>query len=177
LRIFIALLFDEKNRKTIFDYAGKIQEYSETGNYTTLNNLHLTMLFIGQTELNVVNEIYSKLSQIKSSKFEYETGKIKFFKKSGNRKILYLSLKDTYRLKELYVKIVAKINELGMNFSTNKFTPHITLARQVRLNEDFKDDMYQVKSLKLVANRISIMESTRIDGELVYQELYSIPLE
>ncbi len=177
MRIFIALLFDETNKNMIYEYANRLKEHSKSGNYSTLNNLHLTMLFIGQTDFSVVEEIYGKLSEIKSESFEYQTGNISYFEKSRNRKILYLSLKDTFKIKQLHVKIVAKINELGMDFNINKFTPHITLAREVLFEDGFDNKNLNVPELKLKAKAISIMESKRVGGELVYQELYNIPLE
>ncbi len=176
MRIFIALLFDEDNKKKIFSYEKNIERNAISGNFTAYNNLHLTMLFIGQTELDMVLKINEKLKEIRSKQFEYKTGNIKYFQKSRNRKIMYLSLKNTFSLKELYVKIVAKINEIGLDFSMNKFTPHITLGRQVLLPETYDENILKAKELNLRATKISVMESTRINGELIYRELYSIPL-
>lgn len=177
MRIFIALLFDDENNDKIFSCTKTLKEHSASGNFSSYNNLHLTMLFIGQTDPDMVKKIYDKLLNIKSNAFKYHSGNIGYFSKSRNRKILYLGLKDTYRIKELHVKIVAKINELGMNFNVNKFTPHITLGREVLLKDDFDPNIYKVESLELKAKNMSIMESTRVNGKLVYKELYSIPLK
>jgi RNA 2',3'-cyclic 3'-phosphodiesterase len=176
LRIFIALLFSEKNKKKIYEYQKNVEQISKKGNFTSFNNLHLTMLYIGETELSIIEDIYEKLSEIVANSFSYKTKNIKYFQKSGNRKILYLSLKETYKLQELYVKVVAKIKEVGLNFSNNKFTPHITLARQVLLDEPYDELVFNVPELDLDATKLSVMESTRINGKLIYRELYSIKL-
>ncbi len=177
MRIFIALLFSEPNKQKIYEYGRQIEKVSDSGNFSTYNNLHLTLLFIGRTEVENVRKIADKLSEIKADKFEYQTGDIDFFKRSKLRKIVYLGLKDKYRLRQLYNRIIIKINEIGMDYSANRFTPHITLARQVVLNEEFDESLLHVEPLTLEADRISLMESKRVDGELVYSEIFSVPLK
>jgi 2'-5' RNA ligase len=54
------------------------------------------------------------------------------------------------------------------------FTPHITLGRQVVCNEEFGKlvEMINVDNMTILVDKISLMESTREDGELKYRPIY-----
>jgi len=176
MRIFIALLFEDEIKDLIYDYLEEVESISDSGNFSSNENLHLTLLYLGETSPAMLERIRYKLNEIVMKKFFYETETLGSFKKSQNRRIVYLGVKKSFNLESLYNLVVLKLKELGLNFPTEKYTPHITLGRQVSLIAE--DEIRQVKteSLRIQATRISIMESTRIDGELTYRELYQIPL-
>ncbi|MDY0139036.1 MAG: 2'-5' RNA ligase family protein, partial [Candidatus Izemoplasmatales bacterium] len=53
---------------------------------------------------------------------------------------------------------------------SDNFTPHITLGRKVKISkEDLLDIL--VDEVEVEFDRISIMESKRVDGDLIYEEL------
>ncbi len=177
MRTFIALLFNDEIKNKIYDYLEEVEEMSESGNFSSFDNLHLTILYLGEISPAMVEKVKTKLQEIVFHKFNYETEKLGFFKKGQNKRIVYLGVKKSYNLESLYNFVTFKLKEVGLNFPTEKYTPHITLGRQVTLISD--DDLFQIKTENQIieANRISIMESTRIDGELTYIERHNIPLK
>ncbi len=177
MRIFIALLFPETVKKTIYTYLKETEEIAVSGNFTLYNNLHLTLLYLGETSEDMLNKIKSVLSDINLDIFDYETNKIDFFSKNKSKKIIYLEVEKSFKLQQLYNHIAIKLKEINLNYPTEKYTPHITLGRQVSLISDDDTKLIKTQPLRILADRISIMESTRINGELTYVELTSIPLK
>ena len=177
MRIFIALLFEEENKNIIYDILQEVRVISAKGDFTSIGNLHLTLVYIGQTEKDQLKTIREKLSELHVHKFTYMTTKIKYFKKNNNQKIIYLGVEKTNALLELYQQVAHKLNEIGYDFPTEKYTPHITLGRKVQIKEYESTHSIYCNPLVLHATKISVMESKRVDDNLVYEELFSIPLK
>ncbi|XMB72136.1 RNA 2',3'-cyclic phosphodiesterase [Mycoplasmatota bacterium WC30] len=177
MRIFIALLFEDEKKDIIYDIIQEIKFISKSGNFTDIKNLHLTIQYLGYTTPELLENIKEKLAEINLSKFNYETNRIKYFKKGNNKKIVYLGVEKNDLLTNLYNLVAIKLNELDYRFSTTKYTPHISLGRGIALKEGELISSIYCSSLTLSANRISVMESTRVNGKIAYNELFSVPLK
>lgn len=170
MRLFIALLFPDDFKNQIFDYEEEVKDISMGGNFTDYHNLHLTVLYLGETSQEMYHRIKDKLGEIVIHPFSYHTGGIQCFKKDKAKQIVYLEVKQNYELKRLYMQVTQKLKELGIDFPTKKYTPHITLGRQVSLIDINDLDHIKTKSKTVPAERISMMESTRVNGRLTYIE-------
>lgn len=177
MRIFIALLFENEKRDIINDILGEVRGISDSGNFTSKNNLHLTIQYIGETSEAVLSKIKDNLCKFNFSKFDYETNRIKYFKKSNSRIIVYLGVDKTEYLEDLYHKVRAELRNAGCELQSGKFTPHITLGRQVKINKNKSIHNVYCNKLLLHASKISVMESKRVNNKLVYEELFNIPLK
>ncbi len=177
MRLFIALLFPREIKDKIYNYLEEVKALSANGNFTDFNNLHLTILYLGETDKPMFDKIKMKLSEVIIHQFTYQTGKINCFKKHKTKKIVYLEVKNNYSLKSLYNQVYIKLKELGLDFPTEKYTPHITLGRQVSISDI--QNLYEIntKPLAIKATKISLMESTRINGKLTYIERDYIELK
>jgi 2'-5' RNA ligase len=177
MRTFIALLFEDEPRDIIHDITGEIRVISESGSFTNKNNLHLTIVYIGETSAEELEVMKKKLSEIEIKKFDYKTNRIKYFKKSNSRIIVYLGVDKIEPLENLYNNVRIKLKESGLNLHSEKYTPHITLGRQVKVKKNESLHNVYCNSLDLKATSISIMESKRVNDRLIYEELYRIPLK
>ena len=176
MKLFIALLFEDNIKDQIYDWLEEVEAVSVSGNFSNYDNLHLTIIYLGDTNPDMYQVIKTKLQEIVIQRFSYQTTEIDCFKKNKPKKIVYLGVKHSDPLKRLYNQVVLKLRELDLVIPTNRYTPHITLGRQVALISTDDLTKVRVKPLIIQANRISMMESTRIDGELTYIERDSIPL-
>lgn len=176
MRIFIALLFETITKDIISDIALEVKNISSSGNFTTYNNLHLTLLYLGETSEADLKIISKKLNEIEFTSFEYETKDIKYFKKSSSQVVAYLSVEKSDNLQSLYHQIRLKLKEIGIDFDSIKYTPHITLGRKVIVKKDCSLEDIYCNKLILKANRISVMESKRVNNKLVYEEIFNVPL-
>lgn len=176
MRIFIALLFDEENKNIMHDLLEEVRYISKHGTFTTKSNLHLTLVYIGETSNLELENIKKQLFSIKYKKFNYMTNRIKYFKESNNKKIVYLGVDKSEKLMGLYNLVVTKLRELNYDFHHDKLTPHITLGKKVIYKEYENAKNIYCNPLQLKAIKISVMESKRVNDKLVYEEIYSVPL-
>ncbi len=170
MKLFIALLFSYEIKDSIYDWLEEVEEISDGGNFTDYDNLHLTILYLGETKPEMFQRIKDKLSEITINAFEYKTTSIDMFQKEKPKRIVYLGIQKNHTLDRLYNQVVLKLRELGLDIPTSKYTPHITLGRQVSLIADRDLERIRTTPLNIRAERISMMESTRVEGILTYIE-------
>lgn len=169
MRIFIALLFSEEIKEKIFSVVDACK-MSFSGNYTTYDNLHLTLYYLGEIDEKKLNSLKTSIKEIEFPSFAYTAKKIGSFKNNKAKKILHIRVEKSTYLKMLHQKVINQLFSLGFDLQNTNFTPHITLGRNVEISlENLSEITFE--KLLIKAEKISIMESKRIGGELVYQEL------
>ncbi len=177
MRIFIAVELDENLKGYIFDKQQTLKGYCEKGKFTSKENFHLTLKFIGQTNSNgieLLKEAIDKTAE-KSSAFNLKLGKLGYFPKK-NKKIMWLGISQGQnKLLQLFKVLENTLEEKGFERDTRGLNPHITLAREVTLNTYFDEICKEIKILdyNISVKKISLMESKRVDGELKYIPIYA----
>jgi len=71
------------------------------------------------------------------------------------------------------------LEKIGYQKESRPFRPHMTFGRKVQLSfsdEETLQEMLKNEKVRIEVSTIAIMESTRINGELVYPVLEEIPL-
>lgn len=177
MRLFIALLFEAKKKSILYDMLAEVRSITSSGQFTTKDNLHLTLVYVGEASETLLAEIKQKLGEIRLDAFSYTTNRIKYFKKSSEQLIVYLGVDKSSDLERLFYHTRRKLKEAGCLCPSQKYTPHITFGRKVKVSTNGSLHNIYTNPLTLKADRISIMESKRVDQKLVYEELYSIPLQ
>ncbi len=168
MRLFTALCFDDETKNALFE-AEKTAEICAEGKFTSKENLHLTLVFFGETDRE--NEIRSALSEIEFQKFSVDFSKTGTFEKG----IFWVGTAENNELENLRKTVFEKLKNLGFELEERKFVPHITLARKFRPVEDFPFDEIEknLPEKPALINRISLMKSERINDELKYTEIFS----
>lgn len=169
MRIFIALLFSEIVKNKIFGLVNELEKKFE-GNFTARDNLHLTLYYIGEIDKVLLEKVKKEIKEINFNKFSYETLGIGSFKNSFKHRLLHLTVKEDISLKSIHVKVLNALKKSGIEINNLDFTPHITLGRKVFIN-DLEMKSIKFSDISILASRISVMESKRIDGNLVYEEI------
>ncbi|NLN03829.1 MAG: RNA 2',3'-cyclic phosphodiesterase [Clostridiaceae bacterium] len=133
------------------------------------NNLHLTLVFLGEVEPGDVDPIIKALDNVEYKKFDISFNMLgKFSRRDGD--IVWLGMdKENSDLARLNNLVCRELGKLG--FRQEKFTPHITLGRRVVLKEDLAS--IQADGISTRVERISLMLSERVDNVLTYTEIYS----
>ncbi|MCF7923972.1 MAG: RNA 2',3'-cyclic phosphodiesterase [Candidatus Izimaplasma sp.] len=169
MRIFIALLFSNAEKTHFYHQIKKISD-RHSGNFTTYNNLHLTLHYIGEVDKQLLNKMKTEVNKINFPSFNYKTEKLDCFKNTGNHCLVHMKINNNPMLNKLYKKVINSLQDSGIQIINQKFTPHITLGRKVKINYE-TISQYNYNPREISANRISIMESKRVDGELIYEEI------
>jgi 2'-5' RNA ligase len=178
MRLFFAIEFNEKLKDYLFSVQKEVKQYCTGGNYTSKDNFHLTLRFIGEQSQQQAELLKSALKTTATDierlteKFELRLSKIGKFDR-GNKKILWIGLQSSQELQALYNKLESNLFNIGYNKEERSFNPHITIAREVRIEEfDQLVDKIKLKHTTILVNAISLMESKRIHNKLCY-----VPIE
>ena len=131
-RLFLAIQLNQ-------DLILKINQLRvDSGNYindravrwTVLDNLHLTLVFIGDTPFSSIPLIENVMNAVTTDlkKFEITFKRLGFFPNQGNPRIFWMGLDDVQSLRQLYNKLVRGISPM-VDLQRARFSPHVTIAR------------------------------------------------
>lgn len=134
------------------------------------DNLHLTLCFLGNTELDVEQELIAKLNYIKSNKIHLSFTEIGFFKKP---KVLYLKpVKTPHSLLNLVQNISEMVNNSESFPDHLEYKPHISVARKVTEYPKIIDS----PSIQIQFTDIVLYHSQSTNNGVRYKKLRSWPL-
>lgn len=103
--------------------------------------------------------------------FKMNMDKIGKFEK-GNKSIVWVGIERNLQLEKINKDLEQILSQWGYEKEKRTFKPHITIGRQVVIKE--KENISQIPVSKTtVVYKISLMESTRVEGILTYLPLHS----
>lgn len=172
-RLFIGIGFTDELKDYFKENQQIVETYCETAKYTTYNNFHLTLKFLGMMNDSDIVKVIDVMQSIKFEKIHLVFDHLGYFKKK-NRYIVYVGPKSNDQLTDL-----AKNLQLGLvqaNLVKNEdfvYQPHVTLCRNAKLIT-LPDELSQkVKITKEeTINHMTLYASLSINGKLTYQPLY-----
>lgn len=97
--------------------------------WTALDDLHLTLRFIGEVDHSTFYEIGELLMGVTLPPFELELADIGQFPPRGALRQLWIGVSSNEALDRLKRRIDRSITEAGVPLEGRKFVPHVTLAR------------------------------------------------
>ena len=174
MRLFIAITLPNRLKNRIGEAQQSIQEQVRSGRFTDRDNLHLTLHFLGQIQEGKVPDIKKAMDQvaIPYEPFHLHAHDLGHFTKR-NRKIIYLGVDGALEvLQSIYQKMSEALLSMDIPVEDRPYTPHITLARQVRADAGLAVDA--VKD-RFVVSGITLMHSTRVDDRLCYIPIHRSP--
>ena len=171
MRCFIAIEFDENTRNTLASIQNELKNQGVQGNYTRIENLHLTLKFLGEIDMPTYFELCNLLKKFSRNHelFVLELGKLGKFDK-GNKKIVWTGLLGNKHLMSLFRDIESGLEDIIPIKKESRYIPHITLIREAVLNSNDISGIEKHHKLgySFKAPGISLMESTRVNGRLTY---------
>lgn len=171
MRCFIAIELDSETRGILSEAQKVLLDLGVKGNFTRPDNLHLTLKFLGEIDDSVFDRTSKLIKNIAAKYQAFVLTMDKFGKfDRGNRKIIWAGLHKSTELEALYEDIDTGITEIMPIAREKYYTPHITLAREALLTDGALNNSLIIDKLKhsFYASGISLMESTRENGKLVY---------
>ena len=164
MRIFIALQFEETFRQALLDVQSALKNCGIKGNYTKPENLHLTLVFIG--EYRNPQNILDALDDIEFAPFELSLNGIGRFET-----ILWAGLSTSEQLSQNVKRIRRALAEQEIPFDRKKFMPHITLIRQYYLTKGTEFPDIVIPHLSMKVTDFSVMRSERGKNGMIYTEI------
>lgn len=163
MRLFIGIKVDSKTQKKINSYFNFFYENKVTGNYSKISNLHMTLVFLGETDegkIPLIKDIIKNVS--------FNIDEIIITKFAMLKDILVGEVKNNQEIQDMYNKLKQGLKKNGIIVDSNSLYPHVTLIRKA-----VNCGKFVGKEVNLTSkfDHITLFESRRINGELVYIDL------
>jgi len=157
-RLFVAVELDDKIKESIISSCAAFSDDVLKAKYTSIENMHLTMKFIGEWPFNDIIDIIDILNDVKKTftpfdmKFEGMGG----FPNEYNPRIIWVGC-ISKEIIGLVNSIEQNLSKLGIKKEQRSFSPHITIARVKNvLNRDDVNDIIK-------ENKDTAFGSQRVD--------------
>lgn len=164
MRLFIALQFDDDIIEELEYFRGMLKDEGVTGNFTSRENLHLTLAFIG--DYNDPDEVLDVMEAVNFSPIEISLGGVGFF---GD--IFWAGISENPQLAGYVRRLRHGLADAGIPFDKKKFNPHITLVRKFGYKKGDVIPVWDAPKGTMTAKRISLMRSDRGKNGMIYTEV------
>lgn len=177
MRIFIGIPIDEAS---IEDYSNKIfsmKKQAIKAHFSEPEHLHLTLLFIGEMDHQAIEKLHQVLTQALANNkaFMIQTGDLDYFTR-GNKKILWAGIQKGYKeLENIADLIKHTVKNAQIPFDPYLFHPHITLARQAHVSDEWINDAV-INHHSIYVKLIHVYHSHRVSEKLIYTPIYTYHL-
>ena len=169
VRLFTAITLGEQAKSQLAGTVRGLQACAVRGNFTRAENLHLTLVFIGETERLDAAKRAVRAVPVQPFTLHLE-GVSKFDRRDGD--IWWVGTRESAPLQAAYAAMCGALRAAGFAIEQRPYTPHLTLGRRVKMEDGFDAAAFarQVPPLDVPVARISLMESARVNGVLTYTE-------
>ena len=161
MRLFIAITLDDAIKDALTAMQAQLRARRVGGNYTKVENLHLTLAFIGE-----YGDPDRVLDAMRSVPFAPLPLALEGFGSFGDLYWCGLARQDELAA---YVKRLRRaLAEADIPFDRKRFSPHITLLRRASVDHP---PGVAVPKASMTAERVSLMRSERGKNGMIYTEL------
>jgi 2'-5' RNA ligase len=178
-RLFISVNCDDKVKNQFLSVQEKIKTQSVKGSFTRPENLHLTLVFLGETPEDKIPLITSVIDEALNppvAPFTLVFTTAGCFQRS-NKELWWIGTEhnDIHLdiLKTIRQRIAENLLSKGVNFDNRPLNPHITLGREIKHTSPI---IIPKQEIIFPVNRLSLMKSERVSGILTYTEIFGLDL-
>lgn len=171
MRLFVAVTLNREIGDALNGVIRRLQSCCESGRYTQAENLHLTIVFLGETDPARLPQVREAMDCTGVPPFVLHIGGFGYFRRSGGD-IFWAGVERSDALTGLYLRLYEELEKRGFPLEKRSFRPHLTLVRQAVLKQEYDHGAFVVPAVKMPVEKISLMKSERPGGSLVYTPLY-----
>ena len=163
MRLFIAIRLSDAMKDALTVAQDEMYAHGVRGNFTTRENMHLTLAFIG--EYPDKEQVMDALSSVSFSSFSICLKGMGCF-----RDLWWAGMEESAPLTAVVRRIRRALAENNIPFDRKRFSPHITLLRRAtgRLPG------VQLRPASMTVRAVSLMRSDRGKNGMIYTELGAI---
>lgn len=183
MRVFVGIDINEEIKRKIIDLQKKISVISSKINFTRIENIHLTLKFLGEISEEKCKEFGQNLESILSDRkiFSLQIKNFDAFPCISNPRVLWVGIEKNDYLLEIQKDVEFIADRFGIPPEKN-FKEHITIARNKnkvnifalkQLQTKFRDFMFG----NVTVDKVDIIESHLKPTGAEYRILKSIKLE
>lgn len=181
MRLFIAVHFPEETNRRFLEVTDVLRKNSK-GNFTKPQNLHMTLIFIGETKPDTAEKIKEIMKKtILNTPINMKFTEIGRFRRA-NESLVWAG-GESAELSEIHRLLSTAFRNAGIETDRKKFVPHVTLGRRVqfknppRTEKEINEFLASINAgFETPVSRISLMESELTPIGPIYKELFMISL-
>ncbi|MEO1524365.1 MAG: RNA 2',3'-cyclic phosphodiesterase [Planctomycetota bacterium] len=165
----------------------RLQPFDSGIKWVPLDNLHLTLKFLGEVDNTEVHEVCRSIRRVTDTvaPFELRFAGTGGFPNSERPRILFAGVEDpSGELVRMVSELERVLADLGFKPEPRDYTPHLTLGRtrsnSGRAREELIAEMKQMGDVQLgemVVDQVQLMASFLDKGGPTYQVMDTIDLE
>ena len=131
-RLFIAIDIPSKIKQKIVALQNELKNTGFEAAWVKPEKMHLTLIFLGDTDYNQIPTIIDSLKKLKDDAFEVTFAHINGFPNLMRPHTLWIGVQENLGLFYLQQKIAQRLEKLNLRLDEKKFIPHITIARLIQ---------------------------------------------
>jgi RNA 2',3'-cyclic 3'-phosphodiesterase len=129
MRLFIALDIPADVRERLSQYVERVRPLAPEARWARIEQLHVTLKFIGEVSETKVAEIKSALAPVKSAAFQVEFKETGFFPNPRSARVFWAGVHASEALPQLALAVESAVEKLGIAREKRAYHAHLTLAR------------------------------------------------
>ncbi|MGB9804504.1 RNA 2',3'-cyclic phosphodiesterase [Desulfofundulus sp.] len=149
LRLFWAINLPESIKERLWGLQRQLQEVGADARWVGKENLHLTVHFLGEVEVSLLNALISAAQEVLFAQktFAVQLGGLGVFPDPRRPRILWAGVTGgVNRLRDIYRLVGEAMVPFGIPLPDRPFSPHLTLAR-LRSTRGTQELMVRVREL------------------------------
>ena len=167
MRLFIAINLNGETKDRLLALRDEIYSKSSEGNFCMPDNLHLTLVFLGECDVKQTACVKSILDATDFKPFDLVVERVGRFKRNGGD-IWWAGVRENKILTDLQRNLTEGLCARGFTLDKRAYSPHITLGREVLTEAGPR----QIEPFGEGVNKIDLMKSERIAGKLTYTPVH-----
>ena len=167
MRTFVAIkiVVNQELEEAIYNLHFELKE--ERIRWVNLNNLHLTLFFLGETLDSQINPITSGLKRIieKSGQMSISLSGMGLFRNFRDPRVIWIGIEDNPALQELQSRIQDQLVGFGYRKDDRPFRQHLTIGRP----KGIKNKKKLMEEIEKNKNRF--MQESIIEEVIFYESI------
>lgn len=178
MRTFIAINFNQDVKNRLLSIEKSLKSMSEKGRFTSRDNLHMTLIFLGEIAEDRVKLAQLCVKNITAPKFLMVVNRLGRFKRPDGD-IYWVGIETNTILSSIYNQLYNNLSSYDFYIKDSEYVPHLTLARDyvIKDEEALKKYKEEFEKINIQVESIQLMKSEMIDNKLTYTVLYTKDLD
>lgn len=170
MRLFLAIGLSTEVRDALFEEIRRLKPCCEQGRFTERENLHLTLVFLGEVPSGRVGAAADALESARIPMFALCIGGIGYFRRPGGD-VCWAGVENSRALSGAYGELCARLTVSGFAVEKRPYRPHVTLGRGIVLRGDCRAP--DVPPMRMRVDAVGLMRSDRIAGRMKYTAVHT----
>ena len=177
IRAFLAIDIDDDLKPKINKIIKEFKQIDANIRYVDLANLHLTLKFFGDIDVEGIDLLSQKISEVVS---QFDSFKVNIkgcgaFPNNNRIRVIWVGLEEDEILKDLHDKLDVEFKKLGFE-ADKKFSSHLTIGRMKSAKNKNKvkakiEEFSDVEIGEMEVDKIVLKKSTLKPSGPIYDDI------